>query len=122
MKSFTTKGGEKASKGTYWNIANGERVDAEQGQVLPGNAKATYLKGHPVVILLTAPILGLVYAGFLPFIGIAAVVAMLGHKLIGGVGHEVSRVTSFGWRPVEAYLAGRKNRKAQKDAKSVKKE
>ncbi len=121
MKGVTTKGGAPASKGTYWNIANGERVDAEQGQVLPGDAKTTYVKGHPVVILLTAPILGLAYAAFLPFIGIAAVFVLVGHKLLSVLEHEVARAAAFGWRPVEAYLAGRKNRKARKDAEAGKK-
>ncbi len=114
MKGITYKGGATVQRGTYWNISNGERVNVDREMILPGNAKATYLKGHPIVILLAAPVLGLVYAVFLPFIGIASVMAMIARKLFGGLAHEAAKAATFGWRPVEAYLGGRKQKKAQK--------
>ena len=114
MKGITYKGGATVQRGTYWNISNGERLNVDREMTLPGNAKATYLKGHPIVILLAAPVLGLVYAVFLPFIGIASVITMLARKLFGGLAHEAAKAATFGWRPVEAYLGGRKQKKAQK--------
>lgn len=122
MKGITYKGGETAKKGTYWNIRSGERVNVQQEQVLPGDAKTTYLKGHPIVILLSAPVLGMVYAVFLPFIGIAMAISLVGTKLMSGVAHEVSKAASFGWRPVEAYLSGRKSRKVRKEEEAREKD
>jgi hypothetical protein len=58
-------------------------------------------------------VLGLVYAIFLPFIGIAMTIALLARKAAEGGAHAAS----FSWRPVEAYLAGRKSRKAAKGEK-----
>ncbi|MGD0886586.1 MAG: hypothetical protein ABSA46_17235 [Thermodesulfovibrionales bacterium] len=38
------KGGHKAGKGTYWNLANGSMVDIPDEEVLPGDEKTTYLR------------------------------------------------------------------------------
>ena len=100
------KGGHKTEKGTYWNVMTGEKVVLEQEGVLPG--EGTYIKAPTAVVLLAGPVLGLVYAIFLPFIGIAMTIALLARKVAEGGAHAAS----FGWRPVEAYLAGRKSRKA----------
>jgi hypothetical protein len=102
------KGGHKTEKGTYWNVMTGEKVVLEQEGVLPG--EGTFIKAPTAVVLLAGPVLGLVYAIFLPFIGIAMTIALLARKAAEAGAHTVS----FGWRPVEAYLAGRKNRKAAK--------
>ena len=114
MKGLKHRGGERVQKGTYWNITNGERVNLDREGLLPGDRKATYYRGHPLFVLLAAPVLGMVYAVFLPFIGIASVVTLIGRKLFGGMAHEVSKAATFGWRPVEAYLAGKKGKKAEK--------
>ena len=111
MKGLKHRGGEEAKKGTYWNFSNGDRVIMEKDGVLPGDRQATYYKGHPIFVLMAAPILGLVYAVFLPFIGIAAVITMVGRKLMGGLAHEASKAASFGWRPAEAYLSGKEKKK-----------
>ena len=39
-----TKGGHKVQAGTYWNMANGERVDLDQEGVLPGSGNDMYIK------------------------------------------------------------------------------
>jgi hypothetical protein len=53
-----------------------------------------------------------------PFIGLAYIVALpfgfayaLGKAVVEGVVDLVGREAVFGWRPMEAYLAGRKRRK-----------
>ncbi len=61
-----------------------------------------------VVMLLASPIIGLVYVVFLPFIGIATLAAVAGREVLGSV---AVKTISFGWRPVEAYLAGKKKEK-----------
>jgi hypothetical protein len=34
-----TKGGHKVTKGTYWSLTNGQRVDIAQEGTLPGDSK-----------------------------------------------------------------------------------
>jgi len=65
------------------------------------------------VKLLAAPIIGLVYVVFLPFIGIATLAAVAGRKVLGGVASVAGKTISFGWKPMEAYLAGKKKEKKQ---------
>jgi hypothetical protein len=61
-------GGHKVRKGTYWNFTTGERVDVSHEEVLPGNSRTTYFRLPASGILILGPILGLIYAAFLPFI------------------------------------------------------
>ena len=70
--------------------------------------------GRRLIVLASAPILGLIYAVFLPFIGIAMFVKILGSKLLGIAVEPVTEGASFGWRPVEAYLTGKKGKKSEK--------
>ncbi len=115
------KGGHKVAAGTYWNLANGNRVNMEQEGVLPGDGKARYLKAPVAVMLVAAPVIGLVFAVFLPFIGIAMTLSLIGKKLVDGVASAAAGSMSFGWRPIEAYLAGRKQKKAAREKKISKK-
>jgi K+-transporting ATPase c subunit len=115
-----TKGGHKAAAGTYWNMMNGERVDLEQAGVLPGDAGTKYIKAPLVVMLAAAPILGLLFAVFLPFIGIVMSVAQAGRKVAEGVTSATAGSMSFGWRPIESYLAGRKRKKEAREKKQEK--
>ena len=110
------KGGELVDKGSYWNFSTGERVIVDESQVLPGNAESVYYKFRPIFMLLIAPVLGLAYAMFLPFIGIAMTASLLVKKTAEVVGGGLSRAAVFGWRPSEAYLAG----KNKKDKNKVK--
>jgi hypothetical protein len=104
------KGGHKTEKGTYWSIMTGEKIVLEQEGMLPGSG--TYLKAPTALILLAGPVLGLVYAIFLPFIAIAMTIGVVAKKVAEGSVH----VASFGWRPVEVYLAGgKKGRRAKRD-------
>jgi hypothetical protein len=67
-------------------------------------------------MFLIAPVLGLLYALFLPFIGIAMLLALVGRKLFGGLLDGLWKTAAFGWRPREAYLLGRKKgRRAKKE-------
>ena len=115
-----TKGGQKAVAGTYWNMMNGERVDLEQAGVLPGDGSAVYIKAPSVVMLAAGPVIGLLFAIFLPLIGIVMSVALVGKKLGEAVASAAAGSVSFGWRPIEAYLAGRKRKKAAREQKGKK--
>ena len=112
------KGGHTVKAGTYWNLANGNRVQMEQEGVLPGSGTTRYIKAPVAVMLMAAPVIGLVFAVFLPFIGIAMTVTLVGKKLANTVTEAAAGSMSFGWRPIEAYLAG--GRKRTKEARKKK--
>ncbi|MEC4676259.1 MAG: hypothetical protein VST72_04985 [Nitrospirota bacterium] len=102
------KGGHKAGKGTYWNFNTGERIEITTEGMLPGDANTAYYRLPAAGILVLGPILGLLYAAFLPFIGIAMLMKIVTQKVAGGALNSVTPSVSFGWRPSEAYLAGKK--------------
>ena len=110
-------GGETVGKGTYWNLGNGERIDIINKGTLPGDGKRTFYKMPAAAIIVVAPVLGLLYAAFLPFIGIAMVAKLVAQKIGGGLMETIQGSASFGWRPSESYLSGRKAR-AKKDEAS----
>jgi len=111
-------GGETAGKGTYWNLTNGERIDISSEGTLPGDSSRTYYRMPAAAIIVAAPVLGLLYAAFLPFIGIAMALRLVAQKIGGGVMETVQSSASFAWRPSESYLSGRRN-KAKKGATSI---
>jgi hypothetical protein len=117
-------GGERVRGGNYWNYDTGERVTVGHDGMLPGDKTATYVKAHPALVLMAGPFLGLLYAAFLPFIGIALVVKLMAGKLFGGALESAARVVTFNWRPTEAYLAGKKRgrSKGKKDESAKDKE
>lgn len=110
-------GGEIVGKGTYWNLTNGERIDVTNEGTLPGDGKRTFYKMPAAAIIVVAPVLGLFYAAFLPFIGIAMALKLIAQKIGGGALDIIQSSAFFGWRPSESYLSGRKNR-AKKDEAS----
>jgi hypothetical protein len=57
-----------------------------------------------------APFIGLGYVVMLPF----AFAFAVGTAALSGVMGLVGRSASFGWRPTEAYLAGKKKKKEEK--------
>jgi len=106
------RGGHTVTQGTYWNVTNGQRVDVSSEESLPGNGHTRYIKMSVAMMLLAGPALGLIYALFLPFIGIAMTLGLIGKKLISGVAHVAVKSTTFSWRPIEAYLNGKQRRKS----------
>jgi hypothetical protein len=119
MFRLKNSGGQRVRQGNYWNFSTGERVQVEDGGMLPGTASDSYYRFPPVVVLVAGPVLGLVYAVFLPFIGIVMLAAVLSKKLFGGAVQTAWRGAAFSWKPSEAYLAGRKG-KAKKTEKETK--
>lgn len=100
--------GTKVGKGTYWNFSTGERIDISTEGVLPGGKNTVYYRLPASGIVVFAPVLGLLYAAFLPFIGIAMLVKVVLKKVASAVTAPTHRAASFGWRPSESYLAGKK--------------
>ena len=64
---------------------------------------------HNVWRIIAAPFIGLAYAVALPFMAIGIVATLLIKKL------GIASLASFGWRPAEAYLGGKKNSKKRKE-------
>jgi hypothetical protein len=124
MTNLRNSGGESVGKGNYWNFKTGERIHIEDSGILAGDANQTYYRLSPAVILLAGPMVGLVYAAFLPFIGIAMIANLLMKKLFGGVAQIAWKGAAFSWKPSEAYLSGKKGKARKADAKTdeVKKE
>jgi hypothetical protein len=110
---LTYKGGHKVGKGTYWDLANGRRIDVASEGVLAGGETATYVRMSSAVMLLSGPFIGLLYAILMPFIGIAAAVVLSMRKAVDGLHTLVAKSISFGWRPSNAYLAGKKKKKEE---------
>jgi hypothetical protein len=79
-------------------LANRQRIDVEQEAILNG-------------------VIGLFYVISLPFIGIATVAALAVGKIVNGLLSLVGTSLSFEWRPMEAYLAGKKKKKDKKESK-----
>ena len=111
-------GGDRVGKGTYWNLTNGERIDIRDEGTLPGDAKKAFYRMPAAAIIVVGPVLGLLYAAFLPFIGIAMLVKLVGQKAGGGVMEMVHGSASFGWRPSESYLSGSMKKETKKDEAS----
>jgi hypothetical protein len=111
------KAGSRVGKGTYWNFTNGERIDIADEGVLPGGARTAYFRLPATGIILLGPIVGLLYAAFLPFIGIAMLVKVVIQKTASMAFSSARSGASFGWRPSESYLAGQKKKEGQPDGR-----
>ncbi len=114
---LTNKGGHRVGKGTYWDLQKGHRIDIAHEGVLPGDERSTYFRMSSAVMLLFGPIIGLIYAILMPVIGLATVAALAGRKILGGMYNLVAKSISFGWQPKNAYLAGKKKEKKEKEEK-----
>ena len=129
------KGGKKVDKGTYWNPADGHRVDMRGEGVLPGGPDTTYLRMPPGGMILMAPVVGLLYVIFLPVFGLMAILgmwlvpvvgvltgaALTGVRVCSGMFAGASRSVPFGYAPSAAYLAGKKRAKKKEEKKEEKK-
>jgi hypothetical protein len=109
--------GTMVGKGTYWDLANGQRIDIEQEGILGGEASATYYRIPTGVMLIAGPVIGLLYVISLPFIAIATVATLAAGKVVNGLLSLAGTSLSFEWRPREAYLAGKKKKKDKKESK-----
>lgn len=111
---LTYKGGRRVGQGTYWDLAGGKRVDVFDEAVLAGNGAATYVRMSSGAMLCLGPVIGLLYAILMPFIGIVTVAVLAGRKLVEGLYNVAEKSVSFGWRPGNAYLSGKKHKKETK--------
>ncbi|MBI2835226.1 MAG: hypothetical protein HYX76_12450 [Acidobacteria bacterium] len=107
------KAGERVKPGFYWSPKTWE-VETVQatGVALPDGGRE-YLRISPLVFLMMAPLLGLAYVVFLPFVGFALVADYVGRRLwqAGRAGFlEIMVTIRPHWQPGVAYLAAKKRR------------
>ncbi len=109
LNTYRYKGGEVVKAGFYWNLAEWEaKIVPAEGGPLAGTAETRYLRVPILVVLVLAPIMGLTYAMFLPFIGFAMVAYLLGGKVVeaaSGVAAQAGRVRRPAWAPTLAFLS-----------------
>lgn len=111
---FQHKGGTLVGRGTYWNLYNGEREVLKGEGTLPGDEQTKYLRAPAIVVVLMGPVIGLFYVVLLPFIGLAMIFMLVTSQLSSMLYEVFGRTAAFGWRPVEAYLMSRRNKKKAK--------
>jgi uncharacterized membrane protein len=90
---------------------NGARVDIPDEGVLPGNGNTTYMRFPPGIVLLAGPVIGLFYVIALPFMAVGTILALVGKKVLSSMFNVLGNLVSFGWRPSEAHLTGKKKEK-----------
>ncbi len=105
--------GTKVGQGFYWNVGRWELANVPAGGgPLGGQPGDSFVRIPFLLALLVGPLMGLVYVMFLPFIGFAMLLGVVG-KAIGRAVHRLFVGTAAAvqpsWRPGEAYLTGEKH-------------
>jgi hypothetical protein len=117
MKTYT--GTQDVEPGLYLNRKTFSITSIEERAALPGSATDTFYAVPMPLMLLAAPLLGLVFVIFLPFIGFVMVAYLLGAKAAEAgaiLVEQVGRVRRPGWAPALAFLSRSKAAKAPADA------
>jgi predicted CXXCH cytochrome family protein len=65
---FKFHGGQSVAKGTYWNLSNGERIDAIKNSELPGSDATSYVKLPVAGVFIAGPLAGLLFTCVIPFL------------------------------------------------------
>jgi hypothetical protein len=116
------QGGERVKAGFYLNATTWEVTTLSgDGGTLTGTASDRYLRVPALGLLVFAPLMGALYAIFLPFIGIAMVLHHLAKRTAAGateLAHAVMGAVSPAWRPGEAHFTG----EPDKDGKTAARE
>jgi hypothetical protein len=113
-------GGESVDAGTYWNLKSMNVVGLKTAGVLPGGEELVYRRLPFFLLFLLMVAWGGVYILFLPVLIICTTIYMVGVRVFGSLFLQMRRSASFGWRPAEAYLSGK--RTAKKEEETEKKE
>ncbi len=112
--------GTKVKNGFYWNLREWQMVVIpREGGLLPGETGDRFLKVPILALFIAAPLMGGLYAIFLPFIGFAMLLGFVGRKAAMGARDgfmEMMTVIAPHWQPGEAYLAGKRRAKAAREA------
>jgi len=115
MRRFN--GGHKVFSGTYWNVWDQRWVGVNNEAILPGDPQSVYYRIPFALAFPLGLIQGGIYVFFLPVVSIATAVCMLGKWILGNILFQARKSVFFGWRPTEAYLAGKKGQLARRGRK-----
>jgi hypothetical protein len=105
------QGGQHVNAGFYLDLNSWEihTMSGRQGGVLEGDGSARYLRVPVLGMLLFAPLMGALFAMFLPFIGIYMVARHAAGRASDGL-RRVTRSTVMAlgpsWQPGAAHLSG----------------
>lgn len=98
-------GGDVVPPGFYWNLKQWEaQIVPKPCAALKGEPTSRYLRMPLVALLVIAPLMGAVYAFFLPFIGFALVIAYLVRRIGGRIKGAPAAVDIT--RPLGSLLPG----------------
>jgi hypothetical protein len=67
--------------------------------------------GRGIGAVVMGPVAGLAYVVSMPFITIAVIITLMCGRALEGILGLLRSLATFGWRPSEAYLSGRKRKK-----------
>lgn len=115
MKRYTGK--QTVEPGLYLNLRQLAFEAKDVAGPLPGEPADVYRRVPVVVMLALAPLVGLAFVVFLPFIAFATVAwlgAVKGTELAANVARPAVRALRPGWEPALAYLSRSKPAKADK--------
>jgi hypothetical protein len=116
MKTY--RGTQEVDPGLYFSMKKFSLKSIDDRGPLPGTADDEYRRVPMLIVLAFAPLLGLAYVMFLPFIGFAMVTWLVGHKALqlgASAATEMARVLRPGWEPSFAFLS--RSKPAKKEEK-----
>ncbi|MDA1307777.1 MAG: hypothetical protein O2917_11005 [Acidobacteria bacterium] len=105
MTTYT--GTQIVDPGLYYATQPFKLTSVDERGALPGAEDRTYRRVPMLIMMALAPLLGLAFVIFLPFIGFAMVARLAGEKAIELVGHlatQGARVLQPAWAPARAFL------------------
>ncbi len=108
MTMTTYTGTQQVESGLYLNMTNYTMATMNTAGNLPGAEFETYRRIPMIVMLAAAPLLGLAFVMFLPFIGFAMALHLIGTKtlhLVSDAATEGVRVLRPSWAPALAFLS-----------------
>jgi hypothetical protein len=118
----TILGSTKVVGGYYLNRKTLEICTVRNdGELLPGNESDLYIHVPVPALLVLVPVLGAIFAMFLPLLGFVMPIMFLSGKLaklVSNLFGELMTTISQHWAPGEAYLVG----KPAKMSEDIKKE
>lgn len=119
MTTYT--GRQTVKAGIYLNTKTYSIETLNQFGELPGTDVDTYRHIPMLAMLAAAPLLGLAFVMFLPFIGFAMMLHLVGTKayhLIAGAATKGVRVLRPSWAPAFAFLTRSKPAKTEETAEN----
>ena len=107
----TFNGTDAVNSGIYLNTKTFAVEMMDQAGTLAGTEFDTYRRIPMIVMLATAPLLGLLFVMFLPLVGFAMMFKLMGTKfaaLVADASAEAVRVLQPSWAPALAFLTRNK--------------